>query len=95
MKITSILGCSYPANVSLKIDRAIKVFHDKQKLKQYTTTKPPLPKNLQGILHTESESNKTTKGQAIPNRRRKGKKGESNIESATDNQILKKTKTTT
>jgi hypothetical protein len=32
----------YPAKLSFKIDGAIKVFHDKQKLKQYMTTKPPL-----------------------------------------------------
>jgi hypothetical protein len=31
----------YPAKLSFKIDGAIKVFHDKQKLKQYMTTKPP------------------------------------------------------
>jgi hypothetical protein len=36
----------YPAKLSLKIDEAIKVFHDKQKLKQYVTTKPPLQKIL-------------------------------------------------
>jgi hypothetical protein len=46
----------YPAKLSFKIDGAIKVFHDKQKLKQYMTTKPPLQKILQGILRTESES---------------------------------------
>jgi hypothetical protein len=45
-----------PAKLSFKIDGAIKVFHDKQKLKQYVTTKPPLQKILQGILHTESET---------------------------------------
>jgi hypothetical protein len=28
----------------------------KKKLKQYVTTKPPLQKILQGILHTESET---------------------------------------
>jgi hypothetical protein len=39
-----------------KLDGAIKVFHNKQKLKQYMTTKPPLQKILQGILHTENES---------------------------------------
>jgi hypothetical protein len=33
-----------------------KIFHDKQKQKQYITTKPPLQKILQGILHTENES---------------------------------------
>jgi hypothetical protein len=36
----------YPAKLSFKIDRAIKIFHDEQKLKQYTT-KPPLQKILQ------------------------------------------------
>jgi hypothetical protein len=46
----------YPAKLSFKINGAIKVFHDKQKLKQYVTTKPPLQKILQGILHTENES---------------------------------------
>jgi hypothetical protein len=46
----------YPAKLSFKIDGSIKVFHDKQKLKQYMTTKPPLQKILQGFLHTEDES---------------------------------------
>jgi hypothetical protein len=46
----------YPAKLSFKIDGSINVFHDKQKLKQYMTTKPPLQKILQGILHTENES---------------------------------------
>jgi hypothetical protein len=46
----------YPAKLSFKIDGAIKVFHDKQKLTQYMTTKPQLQKILQGILHTESEN---------------------------------------
>jgi hypothetical protein len=46
----------YPAKLSLKIDGAMKVFHDKQKLKQYMTTKQPLQKIVQGILHTENES---------------------------------------
>jgi hypothetical protein len=46
----------YQGKLSFKIDGAIKVFYDKQKLKQYMTTKPPLQKILQGILHTESKS---------------------------------------
>jgi hypothetical protein len=46
----------YPAKLSFKIDGTIKVFHNKQKLKQYMTIKPPLQKILQGILHTENES---------------------------------------
>jgi hypothetical protein len=46
----------YPETLSFKIGGAIKVFHDKQKLKQYMTTKPPLQKSLQGIQHSESET---------------------------------------
>jgi hypothetical protein len=46
----------YPAKLSFKIDGAIKMFNDKKKLKKYMTTKPPLQKILQGILHTESET---------------------------------------
>jgi hypothetical protein len=46
----------YPAKLSFKIDGAIKVFQDKQKLKQYINTKLPLQKILQRILHTENES---------------------------------------
>jgi hypothetical protein len=34
----------YPTKLSFKNDRAIKIFHDKEKLKQYMTTKPPLKK---------------------------------------------------
>jgi hypothetical protein len=43
-----------PAKLSFKINRTIKVFHDKQKLKQYMTTKLRLQKILQGIQHTEN-----------------------------------------
>jgi hypothetical protein len=49
-------GILYPAKLSFKTGGVIKVFYDKQKLKQYMTTKPPLQKILQGILCTESES---------------------------------------
>jgi hypothetical protein len=38
------------------MDGRIKVFHDKQKLKQYMTTKPPLQKILKGILQTEDKN---------------------------------------
>jgi hypothetical protein len=37
MKITSTLGYSTQAKLSFKIDGAIKIFHDKQTLKQYMT----------------------------------------------------------
>jgi hypothetical protein len=63
----------YPANLSFKIDGAIKVFHDKQKLKQYVTTKPPLQKILQGNLHTEDESKQNHKrtGSIKPQKKKK------------------------
>jgi hypothetical protein len=79
-----------PAKLSFKIDGATNVFHDKQKLKQYVTTEPPLQKILQGILHTESETQQTMKGQAAPNhRKRKSKKVESNLNLGTQNQTFK------
>jgi hypothetical protein len=54
------------------------------------TTKPPLQKILQGILHTESESQHTMKGQAAPiHRKRKGKKVEINLNLGTYNQTFK------
>jgi hypothetical protein len=80
----------YPAKQSFKIDGAIKVFHDKQKLKQYMTTKPSPQNILQGILHRGNEANKAMRGQAVPNhRRRKDKESESTIGSAPHNQTLK------
>jgi hypothetical protein len=51
----------YPQMLSFEIDGAIKIFHDKQKLKQYMTMNPPLQKFLQGILHTENESKQNHK----------------------------------
>jgi hypothetical protein len=54
------------------------------------TTKPPLQKILQGILHTDNESkqNHERAGKKKNHRRRKGKKLKSNIISATHNQTL-------
>jgi hypothetical protein len=46
----------YPGKLSFQINGRIKVFNNKQKLKQHMTTKPPLQKILQGILHTKYES---------------------------------------
>jgi Holliday junction resolvase RusA-like endonuclease len=45
-----------PAKLSFKIKGGIKVFHDKQELKQYTTTKPPLQNILKGFQQTENEN---------------------------------------
>jgi hypothetical protein len=62
MKIISALRHSTQQNYQFKLDRAIQIFQDKQKLKQYITTKPPLQKILQGILHTEDKSEQNHKG---------------------------------
>jgi hypothetical protein len=48
----------YPAKLSFIIKGKIKTFHDKQKLKQYMTTKP-LQKILKGISHTADEDKNT------------------------------------
>jgi hypothetical protein len=63
----------YPTKLSLKIDGAIKVFHNKQTLKQYMTTKPPLQKFLKGILYTEDESkqNHERSGSTKPQERKR------------------------
>ena len=39
----------YPARISFKIDGEIKSFSDKQKLREFNTTKPALQKNVKGI----------------------------------------------
>jgi hypothetical protein len=33
----------------------MKTFHNKEKLKEFMTTKPPLQKLFKGLLHTEEE----------------------------------------
>jgi hypothetical protein len=83
----------YRSKLSFKVDGAIKVFHDKQKLKQYMTTKPPLQRFLKEFCTQKMKANKTMKGQATPNhRRRKDKESESNINSAAHNQTVKQQK---
>jgi hypothetical protein len=46
----------YPVKLSFKIDREIKFFLDKKKLKPNTTSKPPLQKIMKGILYKEHEN---------------------------------------
>ena len=40
----------YPARISFKIEREIKIFSNKQKLKEYSNTKPRLKEILKGFL---------------------------------------------
>jgi hypothetical protein len=62
----------YPTKLSFKTHGAIKIFHDKQKLNQYMTTKPPLQKMLLGILHTEEESKQNHKCTKPQEKKRQG-----------------------
>jgi hypothetical protein len=64
----------YPAKLSFKIDRAVKIFHNKQKLKQYMTTKPYYRRFYKEFCTQKMEANKTTRGWEVSNcRRRKDK----------------------
>ena len=40
----------YPARISFKIDREIKNFSDKQKLREFSTTKPALQQMLNRLV---------------------------------------------
>jgi hypothetical protein len=46
----------YPIKLSFKIYGGIKVFHDKQKLKEYINIKQSVQKILKGILHIKMKA---------------------------------------
>jgi hypothetical protein len=46
----------YTTKLSFLIEREIKTFHNKEKLKEFATTKPALQKILKGLLHIEEET---------------------------------------
>ena len=48
---------SYPAKLSLRVDGEIETFHNKQKLKEFMSTKPALEKILKEINHKEEINN--------------------------------------
>ena len=43
-------GLLYPARISFRFDREIKSFMDKQKLREFSITKPALQQMLKGLL---------------------------------------------
>ena len=43
----------YPAKISFKMDGEIKTFSDKQKLRDFSTTKPALQQMLKGLIYQE------------------------------------------
>jgi hypothetical protein len=63
----------YPAKLSFKIEGGIKIFHDKQKLKQYMTTNPSLQKILKKILHREDENKRIHEKMGIIDPREKSR----------------------
>jgi hypothetical protein len=46
----------YPAKLSFLVEREIKTFYNKEKLKEFVTTKLALQKILKGLLHIEEET---------------------------------------
>jgi hypothetical protein len=81
------------AKLSFKIDGAIKVFHDKEKLKQYMTTNPLLKLISKEFCTQKMKPNKTTRGWAVSNHKgREDKESESSIDLAECNQALKQQK---
>jgi hypothetical protein len=74
----------------LKIERAIKIFYDKQKLKQYMTTSHHYRRFYKEFCIQKMKPNKTMRGWEVSeHRRRKDKESESSIISDVHNQILK------
>ena len=51
----------YPARISFKIDGEIKRFSDKQKLREFSTTKPALQQMLKGLSQEIQEKKKIYK----------------------------------
>jgi Holliday junction resolvase RusA-like endonuclease len=48
-------GLVYPAKLSFLMEGEIKTFHNKEKLKEFVTTKPELQKILKGLLHLKKK----------------------------------------
>ena len=48
----------YPARISFKIDGEIKSFSDKQKLREFSTTKPVLQQMLNGLTYSKIQQKK-------------------------------------
>jgi hypothetical protein len=82
----------YPAKISFKIDGRIEVFHNKQKLKQYMTTKPPLQKTLKEILHPEYENKQNHERTGSIKTHEKNRHSENSIDSAAHTENLMKQK---
>jgi hypothetical protein len=61
----------YPAKLSFKINAAIKIFHDKQKLKQYMTPGHHYKRFSKEFCTQKMKANKTTREQEVSNHTRR------------------------
>ena len=57
----------YPARISFKIDGEIKSFSDKQKLREFSTTKPALQQMLKGHIQSRNTREEKRSTKSTPN----------------------------
>ena len=57
----------YPARISFKIDGEIKNFTDKQKLREFSTTKPALQQMLKGLIQSRNTREEKRSTKSTPN----------------------------
>ena len=57
----------YPARIAFKIDGEIKSFSDKQKLREFSTTKPALQQMSKGIIQSRNTRKEKRSAKSSPN----------------------------
>ena len=57
----------YPARISFKTDGEIKSFSDKQKLREFSTTKPVLQQMLKGLIESRNTRGGKSSTKSTPN----------------------------
>ena len=57
----------YPARISFKIEGEIKSFSDKQKLREFSTTKPALQQMLKGLIQSRNTTEEKRSIKSTPN----------------------------
>ena len=60
-------GLLYLARISFKIDGEIKSFSDKQKLREFSTTKPALQQMLKGLIQSRNTREDKRPTKSTPN----------------------------
>ena len=61
------LTLQYPASISFKTDGEIKRFSERQKLREFSTTKPALKQMLKGLINQEIQEKKKRSTKSTPN----------------------------